>query len=610
MEVLAILAVLVLCSGGCDAVLEFRRPDPNVDTQGIPELLSSYLAADGNHGDILVVGSGRAVRALVEQLPPGTPRMAFSSTLVVTPDAREVYNNVDAAVAVVVMVGDAPEELMLRKYKFANPRYKRMLLWTRAAGPRDVLARLDAALPMWLCRHEVALAAPAANSTTVLFAVTSGACRAKRRVYNVTEVDRWSGGARRWQRQVLPFGRPCSRHPWGQGERARAPLKVIGVLPASNMSDRHPFRKFVTSVLGAVGRPVRVDWLSAVGDNLTRLRQDGKGACAFAPVFSFYSNPVDDVGREWVSSDYLMPVQVLMPTRMGRHPGLLQVMTSEFSVELWCATVLTLLAVAAAMAAAAVAILDRPPLAAVMLAPLQTLAPLLAQPPPGRIAHRPLSAVWLLMSVVLLAAYQGLLLRELTTPPGEINSLEQLEQSGLEVIVDDNLCMHAGYFLPEGLYRRVRFALPEDLPSAVRAVAEGRKSAVVLPRDVHAKALVMPYTNSKQLHAFEIKFQVLSSNIVIAKGWPLARQLSRVMHHTISTGVYQHTTKAMMGVYGRWHTVAAVSGPVTRPLTLQEMKPAFIALGFGNCLALFVFVLELAYQNLPTAARRFHPFRP
>ncbi|KAE8751695.1 Ionotropic receptor 123, partial [Frankliniella occidentalis] len=302
---------------------------------------------------------------------------------------------------------------------------------------------------------------------------------------------------------------------------------------------------------------------------------------------------------------YVTRTQVLVPIGLGPRASLLQAVTDEFSAGLWWATVGAVLAVAVATALAAVASLGRAPLVAAALAPLEALAPLLGQPPPGgRPAYRPLSAVWLLMSVVLAAAYQGLLLGELTAPPGEIDSLEQLEQSGLEVRVSDDLYTEVSALLSPELQSRVSLVAGPDLPAAVWSVADMRNSALVIQNDITSLIAMGPLLRAdakgrrQRLHVFEIGPPLPLAYVAFTAGSPLRGPVTLTMQRQRDHGLVHYLIRTLLLPKGG-HNGGGADQPMdvdqpAEPLRLSQLRPAFALLATCHVVAALVFLLEIA----------------
>ncbi|KAE8746161.1 Ionotropic receptor 211, partial [Frankliniella occidentalis] len=202
-------------------------------------------------------------------------------------------------------------------------------------------------------------------------------------------------------------------------------------------------------------------------------------------------------------------------------------------------------------------------------------------------AHRPLSAVWLLMSVVLAAAYQGLLLRELTSPPGEINSLEQLEQSGLDVVILKDLREPANDFLPTSITSRARYIPWFHLHNTIENISEGHHSALICYWDMMtAYKLLSLLLPSKRVHTFSFPYYYPKAVAMFTKGSPLCNPLMSATGRALSGGLYDHLfSECLAAVRRRGHVSDPESGDqLTRPLSLAQLLPAFVVLAAGHLL--------------------------
>ncbi|KAE8751739.1 Ionotropic receptor 109, partial [Frankliniella occidentalis] len=281
--------------------------------------------------------------------------------------------------------------------------YSELVLWTRARSVADALQDpAGPGMPLWICSRNVHLVVTTPNGTTIQFVpAIRGNCVVKWSDLKLREVRRCDPGRRRWQGQ--PLRRLCSR--W------KAPKMTPQFLSVSTPHFRQidgaadynePFNRAASTMTTAVSRwlrtPIGLTWkpnIMVIVDQISN--------CSLNAAFINYPVKVRFVSNLEFDSLFMAPTIVVVPIGSAVRLNVLSAVTSEFSAELWVATALALLFMTAAMAMAWTT-LGRPPLAALAVALLQTVAPLLAQSPPGRTAHRPLSAVWLLMSVVLAAA--------------------------------------------------------------------------------------------------------------------------------------------------------------------------------------------------------------
>ncbi|KAE8745632.1 Ionotropic receptor 138 [Frankliniella occidentalis] len=591
MELLAILALL-LCPAGYDAVL----PDPKAsfDTQGVAVLVSSFLS--GTTTGVCVIGKSRALDVFLGQLPPETARLHTTSwDHHVTQRLQfELSNNM------FLITADNSARLAGNMASTTLPALSRVLLWTWADSlPSAVDVRAFSLVnSMWLYQKQTVLAVSTPDGATSLFNLS---CESNRGRFGsgvnlaVAEIDRWLPDVRRWQRQAPPFTRLCSK--WRSSDPA--PRQVLAFRPGRHVVNPQPYIDFTTAIANSLG--VRVEWRDEEPSVFAELRERFLN-CSLSLLFSFRTLPM--YSRHGVSYEYLSfaPVHVVVPTGMDPHATLLQAVTDEFSTGLWCATVAALLGVTVATALALFAVLDRPLLEALADAPLQTLAPLLAQAPPGRTAHQPLSAVWLLMSVVLVAAYQGLLLRELTTPPGEINTLEQLEDSGLDIRVSKDLLIFNASFLSDTLRSRMTYVSPNDLNLALRMVADGRNTAVILQKDLNSVLLVSSYLTSEppKLHWFPIGVQYLNAEVAFTTGSPLQELMKRIngwgWQHGLPQRMVDDLANRNRADLHAEHEEEN-DDALTRPLSLRQLRPAFLLLAYCYSVSAAILVCEIIYHK-------------
>ncbi|KAE8744079.1 Ionotropic receptor 132 [Frankliniella occidentalis] len=598
MQLLAVLALLV-CPGAYDAVLP--GPSPSPDSQGMADLVASVLSrGKAKQGGVFVLGRAKGLNAFLGQLPAETPRSLVSSTNVRSGTRCELQG----AENFVLIAEDSWAELAdtvadVEEIEFPTPR---VLLWTWAAraglkqGAQGVLAH-GVVGDLWLLKRHTALAVSTLGAGgTTLFSL---ATNTKRQVV-VTEIDRWSSRDRRWQRRASPFTLCSTTWSSGGGAAAQpAPSQIIAVRPDHYVLPG-PYVDFVATMaksLGAaLGKPVHVEWIEKgedAVDGLETLR-----CCALSAAVSFRAATVHISPEVSYAFFVMIPVQVVVPAGLNQTP-LLQAVTDEFSAELWCATVVAVLGVAMATTLATRAILGLPLPSALNTALLQTLAPLLSQPPPGRTAHRPLAAVWLLMSVVIAAAYQGLLLKELTTPPGEINTLEQLEQSGLDCRMSRDLYQVDKFYLTEALRSRLTYVRLADLDAVVRDVADGRNSALIIRKDTISEILLSPYLKSSppRLHSFETGNEYLGAYFKYTSGSPLQRPVVKFSLLAREHGIDLHMTQ----IIENKKSVDSRGGPddehLTRPLSLAQVLPAFLLLADGFVVAALVLAVEIVYHR-------------
>ncbi|KAE8741725.1 Ionotropic receptor 128 [Frankliniella occidentalis] len=576
MKLLAILAHLA-CLGSHEAAL--LPPVPVVDTQGMPDLVSTFLLSI--KGSLVVSGRARALDAFLEQLNPEVPRSIVSP---VTDDYSSIrlLLKLQETDSVILIADDDGFDVAEGLNTCELPAVSRLLLWTWADSPQDVVPLKNPTLnETCITDMEVALAVSTRNGTTFLFYVLGDATRPEYPIV-AAEIDVWSPSTRSWERQARPFKRMCSN--WQQGNKRSkfTPLEMLASIPNA-LVDQKMYRDALTHFANSLRPPANVKWVTDFNQAWDKVLN-----CTLSGFVFFYPLPIRPASVVRCGELLKSSIQVVVPDGLGPSPALLQAVTGEFSAELWCATAGAVLAVAVATALADRAILSRPPLAALTDAPLQALAPLLTQAPPGKTAHRPLSAVWLLMTVVLAAAYQGLLLKELTTAATrEINSLQQLEDSGLEVRASDDTYLYVPTLLSTKLQSRVSFFSRAELASAVRSVANLRQSAVIFQNDFRSM-IALPWF--KHVHMFEIGTS-LASGICFTNGSPLQNSLRRTTDRFSEHGLHDQLRRIQSRHVTNGHP--SDDDQSAKPLSLSQLKPAFVLLAYCYVVSTLVFVLEI-----------------
>ncbi|KAE8746456.1 Ionotropic receptor 206 [Frankliniella occidentalis] len=478
------------------------------------------------------------------------------------------------------------------------PQMSHILLWIRARSLSDVLPHFATRnMPLWLCFANLYILLSTPNGTSILNSPDmTDRCMTTGRLLRMKEIDRCEPGARGWRRK--PWTPVCDG--WSQPPRNRSsPVQVFAIRPDYklgnvNVDEFHHFVGNMTSLLSR-RRSVQVLWTSPFSFEL----QNALRTCRMGAVFLSYSGPVVRNPNTQHISYHFASVVAVVPSGLGQRFGLLRTVTAEFSLALWVTTVLSSLSMTLTVAAAWMCS-GRTPTSALAVASLQTLAPLLGQPPQGRTAHRPLSAVWLLMSVVLAAAYQGLLLRELTGPEAEINSLDELEQSNLDVFVEDALFDVVNSRFTSNMKSRTHYFPQEDFITHLHAMAIQRKSAMLYHRDVYFDLVTLPQIAGppKRLHAFELlDSSHLMTRILFTKGSPLERPLRRALGIFDNGALAKHYFHLAGNAFECLDLTPNSTRELTRPLSLDHLKPAFVMLALGHILSALVFVCEaLVYK--------------
>ncbi|KAE8745637.1 Ionotropic receptor 213 [Frankliniella occidentalis] len=570
---------------------------PAVDTS-LPagaQCMSDYLAAVLRpQSTLLIDGDVAPLFSYLRHLAPGTPKVLRTATDENLADMiarlRQTMTMSRTLQLVVKRSGKGLLDFVLERPAALGLRHRQVLLWTWAPSAQDVL-KLTASSNIWMCGVLLNLAVTTPDGTTFLYSVTSPNCQEKWQDIHMKEISRCSPGLRLWPKGTLPEPMCLEWKPRGPG---KSPIRVIASEPPPELGVVVGlYKEIVVGMVGRVQPVVQLDWIPHNTKNVYNIFA-GAANCNIEAFMSFFPLLVNVEPHLQFEAVTLHSVLVVVPAGLDPHPSLLKAVTAEFSVALWVATALAVVGMTAALAVAS-ACRGRPRLAALAGAPLQALAPLLAQAPPGRTAHRPLSAVWLLMSVVLAAAYQGMLLRELTSPPGEINSLEQLEQSGLDVLIVESLYKTGNDLLPASITSRAQYIPPNTLNAATKNMSEGRKSALICLFDMSAFYQMVPYVYApaKQLHLFRLPYYNMKALSFFSKGSPIHEQLQSAFGLARSGGLFLHYNRAAMIKLRPRERGPDPGDQLTRPLSLDQLLPAFVVLAAGHLLGALVFALEL-----------------
>ncbi|KAE8751709.1 Ionotropic receptor 121 [Frankliniella occidentalis] len=584
---MAVLVQVVLVLGvlwpGVHAALHPAYPSAAPEAECVASYVSSVLATDKSclvvHGDAQLVGP------LLRELGDGRQT--------ILKDPRDLPDRLrcelhDTPKLAVIGIANAVQLSKFVAHAAPMAPMSGIVLWTRAPSLLDALHHLKAAQgTLWLCTRRFDLVVSAPDGTSLLAQLTADTCVPHFRSLKAQAVDRCTLGPG-WQHRQ--WHKLCSGwQPPKEGPR----LMVYAYKPQGTVADSAIDGRIVGHITAALSRrhPFNVSWFEEFTEHIPRALE----RCGVALCFMGRAVPVIDTSHVRYAGLMIRPTIAVVPVRAGLRLGPLRAVTAEFSAELWVATALALLFMTVA-AAVAWTTLGRPPLSALAVASLQTLAPLLAQSPPGRTAHRPLSAVWLLMSVVLVAAYQGLLLRELTSPPPEIDSLEQLEQSGLDIYGDStlrvlDLIRSIGRLLPKQNYLRKR-----DIPEALQNVADRRNSAVLCFADTYCNYVASQARSGtlKRLHTFTVPgSHYLTGRALYSSKSPLEGPLKKVIAAAKCGGLHRQREDAVHRIIRLRRIRAAANDGRTRPLCMSHMMPAFCLLAVGLAVGVLVFAFEV-----------------
>ncbi|KAE8746176.1 Ionotropic receptor 210, partial [Frankliniella occidentalis] len=304
---------LLLCRRGHGVALP--APRPPVDSQGVADLVSTFLA--NTKAGVVLYGRARALDTLLEQLAPETPRIrAFTSNLTMASD--RLCFELASTDNIYVIAGDSKAQITDTLSDSTIPLIGRLLLWTRAHRPEDVLA-LDLASYPWLTEKELALAVSTPDGSSFLYNIAIDLDLAPAYHYNAAEIDRWSPVTRRWQRQGSPFTRLCPR--W-RSPRTRggdvAPLRANAIVPNRSLRLSEAYIEHVTALMNSLRPPVRVNW-QVEGWGVYREEQNRIFNCTLPVFVTPRSLPIRCCYHALrYASHPLTAVQVVVPAGMGR----------------------------------------------------------------------------------------------------------------------------------------------------------------------------------------------------------------------------------------------------------------------------------------------------
>ncbi|KAE8751710.1 Ionotropic receptor 120 [Frankliniella occidentalis] len=588
---MALLVQLVLVLGvlwaRVHAALHPTDPSAAPEAECVASYLSSVLPPDKSclvvHGDAQLVGP------LLQELGEGRQTIVKDPRDLPDRLRCELHDTPKLAVIGMVSANWLSEVLA---HTGAMAPMSGIVLWTRAPSLLDALHHLKKARgTVYLCMIKLDLVVSAPNGTSFLGQLTANECVPHFQSLKVQAIDRCTSGPG-WQHRQ--WHKLCSEwQPPKEGPR----LRVYSFKPKETAADSVIDGRIVGHITAALNRrhPFNVSLYEKFDEKIPRVLE----SCGVALCFTRIAVPVIDVPHIRFAGLRIRPTIAIVPAGAGLRLLPLRAVTAEFSAELWVATALALLFMTAALAVAWTT-LGRPPLPALAAASLQTLAPLLAQSQPGRTAHLPLSAVWLLTSVVLVAAYQGLLLRELTSPPPEINSLEQLEQSGLDIYADSSSQVLHHIRSTISWLKKENYLRKREIPDALQNVADRRNSTVLCFADAYCNYVASEASSGpwRRLHSFTVPgSHYLTGEVVYSSKSPLGGPLKGVIAAARCGGLNRYREDAIYQSMRRRRRGAAANVTVdlgrTQPLSMGHMMPAFCLLLVGLTLGVLVFALEV-----------------
>ncbi|KAE8736669.1 Ionotropic receptor 146 [Frankliniella occidentalis] len=599
----AFLAAATAASSSLPVVVDVS---PSPEARSAAALLAAFLPP---HRAGVVVAAGRVRWAddFLGALPQETPRVVVTD-LSFYDEADSLAHAVQVRHNILMVMVDSPEDLAVEKFHHAAISFRRVLLWCSTTQPAHKILEnetfLNHVTSRRLCSHQTTLALSNADGTTTLYALgNTRGCLDER----FQELDRWAPADQRWLQGAAPFHPFCGK--WRPPRSPKAPLNLFVL--ALNYSES-PLFKLSFDLHSKIKLPWKVKLVDILVDKTVSRGQ----AITLAPILLhteqcrldgvLVNRPMtgvtgcDELTGLLSSEPY--GIAVFVPAGLGPAVNLLDAVLAEFSPAVWLGTALAALSTAAALACT----LRRDRGAALLLA----LAPLLAQAPgtlpPAGHALRPLLGLWLLVCVVLVAAYQGLLLGKLSTaqPRGEINSLQDLEASGLPVVVGPESFDFVEPLIPDELYGRVEIFQFLDANVVIsNNVVLARNCAVItsLDRDL-SRDIQVWLSPKKKLHFFLVGARHTTTVGYWHRGSPVGEAITTIVGRTQSAGLLEHYHSLRDDQERLAMAKYTTSLGIARPLSLRQMCPAFLFLGGGLVLGAASFVVEVLVTRLLTAS--------
>ncbi|KAK3911317.1 Glutamate receptor ionotropic, kainate 1 [Frankliniella fusca] len=590
MTAVFLLALLLAGTPGALAAVPAPvAPAVTNEAASVLQLLSPFLLSQNS--TLIIYGSANWTGSLLHALPPSVARTLL-------PDAarfweRRFHHHTTTKNRMFLIVAESPADPRQLLKKYLN--YERTLFWFRGGG-FDAVALANETSYI-LCGHPMAFVETVPNGSSTVYAVNDSTCY-DFLTSQLRATDHWSPATPRWQHggSLFTYFRPfCSNwRPPPAGEPLRVLEHTIGMSsPVSKLSQA--VKEGLSGVLWKTGRNTLSRWSSV--DRLVR-------ECRLDALFTEIGKP-DFTRNEFQLRDRaLHEIMVIVPAGLGPVVNPLSAVALEFSPAVWYGTALAALGTAAALACT----LRRDRGAALLLA----LAPLLAQPPPLPArppgpALRPLLGAWLLVCVVLVAAYQGLLLGMLSSarPHGEIDSLQALKDSGLSIHLTWGVlwCMQDSD-IAELIDRGIMLPF-FNVPDFLLNMSLHKNSALIVlyDRDVQrfVNTLSIP---DRKFHTFPLGFQSIKMIAWATRGSPLADPIATTYRRLEAGGLLEHWENVLDEPYRRARARHLESLPLAAPLTLDNMKPAFVVLAAGLALAGLVFAIEQLVAWSGPAGRR------
>ncbi|KAK3916230.1 putative MFS-type transporter [Frankliniella fusca] len=591
----------LLCALGARADIAVGDMSTANEAAAAAALLSAFLPP--YTAGVVVIGRARWTGDLLRALPEGTPCVLLDS------DVR--YNEADRLVVavqhvhhVLLVLADAPRDL--RRIR-TLPMIRRALFWTRVArSPLEFLEDEIVVRHLWhtrRCGDETVLALTDAGGTVNLYA-DNNRTKCNGNASPFIFVDRWSVEEQRWLRGAPLFLRFCDKWSPPPGP-ATTPLNLLTIGPREVVKNIAITADDVARYALKPRKVINTHLTTGNASVIFNVVNTRSSNCSLDGLAVGYSLPPSSPAElSSLYSERMSSIVVVVPAGLGPVISPLAAVAQEFSPAVWLCTALAALGTAATLAWA----LRRDRGDALLLA----LAPLLGQaPPPPPAASpslHPLLGAWLLVCVVLAAAYQGLLLGMLSSarPRGEIDSLQALDESGLPVQSNFDVFHTIEDKLSESLRHRVKISEESALPTVVyQQAALNRERAFIMFSDAATERMIEKWkVYDKIVHAFQIAPGQPRMFAFWHKGSELGDIMTKMVGREWQAGMgrfYQRQEEFKSKMESRKVVSSTDAQAGVRPLTLAMMRPAFLFLAGGLTLATFVFVFV---ESLPSRVVR------
>ncbi|KAE8737465.1 Ionotropic receptor 144, partial [Frankliniella occidentalis] len=184
---------------------------------------------------------------------------------------------------------------------------------------------------------------------------------------------------------------------------------------------------------------------------------------------------------------------------------------------------------------------------------------------------------------------------------GEINSLQDLEASGLPVYAKWDAFQRVNDILPDDTRKRMQVIHKgNDSEFIYKHVVRDRKSAFVLFLEPAIRRLVKTWVvPTKMLHYFAIDHLNAIVMSMWTRGSPLGPVVTKVNRRAEQAGlhIHHHAMQDAIERLARERRLRALRP--AQPLTLRQMFPAFVFLIGGLVLAGAAFIGEALLSTLP-----------